>query len=241
MSDINYVSFPDVTNAAQAGLLAMGGDLSVDTLVSAYKQGIFPWFSDEQPILWWSPDPRMVLVPNEVKVSRSLAKKIRQQRFTVSCNQRFKEVITSCALRGQASNSDANHSDTWITQSMTEAYISLHKQGYAHSIEVWQAGQLVGGLYGLALGEVFFGESMFSRATDASKFALANLCAWLRLNAYQLIDCQVSSSHLQSLGAKEITRQTFLESLDNIDIHQTSHNFGKDISQLPTESVINKA
>lgn len=245
MSKLNFISFPAVNNADQDGLLAMGGDLSVDTLVSAYSQGIFPWFNDEQPILWWSPDPRMVLIPSEIKISRSLAKKIRQQRFTVSANQNFEQVITNCALRGQsAANPDDvdkdTWEDTWITQSMSDAYIALHKKGYAHSIEVWDKDRLVGGLYGLALGNVFFGESMFSIATDASKIALVALCCWLKKNNYELIDCQVSSDHLLSLGAKEIPRQLFLDTLKDIDIQKTSTYFAQDISQLYTESVINK-
>ena len=241
MSKLNYVSFPAVSNADQDGLLAMGGDLSVDTIVSAYSQGIFPWFNNDQPILWWSPDPRMVLVPSEIKISRSLAKKIRQQCFSVTCNQNFEQVIKNCALRSQKSNAVSNNeSDTWITESMAEAYNALHSQGYAHSIEVWDHDQLVGGLYGLALRDVFFGESMFSVSSDASKVALATLCCWLKQNDFQLIDCQVSSDHLTSLGAKEITRKQFLESIKNINIQQTSINFGKDISQLGPESVINK-
>jgi leucyl/phenylalanyl-tRNA---protein transferase len=241
MTNINYISFPAVCNADQDGLLAMGGNLTVDTLVSAYRQGIFPWFNHDQPILWWSPDPRMVLIPGEIKVSRSLAKIIRQKRFRVSCNQNFKQVIRNCALRGQDSTIDNSfESDTWITQSMVKAYNALHCQGYAHSIEVWDGDQLVGGLYGLAMGQVFFGESMFSIVNDASKVALATLCCWLKQHDYQLIDCQVSSEHLLSLGAKKITRAQFMEYLSNINIQQKSINFGKDISQLSTESVINK-
>ncbi|MCL4122396.1 UNVERIFIED_CONTAM: hypothetical protein GTU68_011903 [Idotea baltica] len=209
----------------------MGGDLSVDTLVSAYCQGIFPWFNNDQPILWWSPDPRMVLVP----------KRIRQQRFKVSCNQRFEQVINSCALRGlKSTNELSDNTETWITESMAVAYTALHKQGYAHSVEVWEEDELVGGLYGLALGNVFFGESMFSIATDASKIALATLCCWLRQHDFHLIDCQVSSDHLTSLGAKEVSRELFLDSLKTINIHQPCINFGKDISQLRPESVINK-
>ena len=242
MSKLNYVAFPAVNNADQDGLLAMGGDLSVDTLVSAYSQGIFPWFNNNQPILWWSPDPRMVMVPSEVKISRSLAKKIRQQRFRVSCNTNFEDVIHNCAVRSQNPNTQSDDIEgTWITQSMTKAYIDLHKRGYAHSIEVWDQDRLVGGLYGLALGHIFFGESMFSLVSDASKVGFATLCNWLKLHNYQLIDCQVKSDHLLSLGAKEIPRNSFMDSLKGIDIQQTSNYFGKDISQLSTESVINKA
>ena len=248
LNTINYVPFPAVENADNDGLLAMGGDLSIDTLVSAYSQGIFPWFNHGQPVLWWSPDPRLVLYPNKIKVSRSLKKKLRQQRFRVSCNQAFEQVITSCALRGQTiNNSKHNKSveesepeNTWITQSMSHAYTALNSNGYAHSIEVWdEDGRLVGGLYGLALGEVFFGESMFSLVADASKIALSNLCAWLKINNYKIIDCQVTSDHLLSLGAEEIRRSDFLPYLNNINIHQRSKEFAQDISQLPINSVIN--
>jgi len=188
----NYVAFPNVNNANSDGLLASGGDLSVDTLISAYTQGIFPWFNDNQPILWWSPDPRLVLFPQDVKISKSLRKTIRQNRVELRCNTEFEEVLKGCALRGAQSKSEASEG-TWITQSMHKAYLELHKQGYAHSIEVWQDQQLVGGLYGLALGPVFFGESMFSRISNASKVALVGLSRHLINNGIDIIDCQVAS------------------------------------------------
>lgn len=217
---LNFQPFPALENADDDGLLAMGGDLSVNTLVSAYAQGVFPWFNPGQPILWWSPDPRLVLYPEQVKVSRSLKKSLRN-KFTVTCNQAFEQVISGCALRGQA------HSDepTWITDSMYEAYFSLHQQHYAHSIEVWHGESLVGGLYGVCLGKVFFGESMFSRMPDASKTALVYLCQHLINQQFKLIDCQVASDHLLSLGAVEIPRNEFVNSLVNIDINQASPDF----------------
>ena len=244
MNEIQFINFPAVTNADEDGLLAMGGDLTVDTLVSAYSQGIFPWFNQGQPTLWWSPDPRLVLFPHEVKVSRSLAKRIRQQQYQVTANQAFNDVIESCAYRGQnlksVNESNTEIEDTCITYSMKGAYTALHKLGYAHSIEVWEQDNLVGGLYGLSLGDVFFGESMFSVATDSSKVALATLCAWLKTHGWRIIDCQVSSPHLLSLGAREIQRTDFLQYLSAIDIDKTSKSFAKDITQCSIDSVINK-
>lgn len=249
MSKINFIRFPDLNNANQDGLLATGGDLSVDTLVSAYSQGIFPWFNQNQPILWWSPNPRLVLFPNEVKISRSLAKCLRKKHYKVTVNKAFEEIIENCASRCQKPAQRPSHradfvqaiEETWITQSMQEAYIALHQQSYAHSIEVWQQDTLVGGLYGLALGKVFFGESMFSSATDASKVALASLCTWLRAHNWKVIDCQVSSSHLLSLGAREIARSEFISYLQDIDIHQTASSFAQEITQYAPDSVINKS
>jgi len=234
---VNFVAFPDVINANEDGLLAMGGDLSVDTLVSAYGQGIFPWFNQDQPILWWSPDPRLVLYPERVKVSRSLAKTIRSSKYRVSCNTQFERVIKGCALRG-STQAHTTPADTWITDSMSSAYLELHRLGYAHSIEVWQENTLVGGLYGVALGQVFFGESMFSSASDASKVALVALCTWLKHLNFSVIDCQVASEHLISLGAEEITRSAFLEVLDGVNIEHTQTNFAVDFEQLSLENAI---
>jgi len=234
---VNFVTFPTVSNANEDGLLAMGGDLSMDTLVSAYAHGIFPWFNDDQPILWWSPDPRLVLYPTHVKISRSLRKTIRQGKFTVSCNTQFERVITGCALRGSPSPF-VPAADTWITESMHKAYLDLHKQGYAHSIEVWQDTQLVGGLYGVTLGTVFFGESMFSSVSDASKVALVALCHWLDLKGFELIDCQVASEHLFSLGAQEIPRRNFLSCLANVDIERPNTTFSDEFEQVCLENAI---
>ncbi len=204
-------SFPDVNHALQEpdGLLAAGGDLSPARLLRAYRMGIFPWFSDGQPILWWSPDPRMVLFPEELKVSRSLAKILRQQRFKITLDTNLDAVIRQCA----APRRDAK--GTWITGDMISAYNQLNQLGYAHSVEAWQDDQLVGGLYGVALGKVFFGESMFSHVSNASKVAFVHLVKVLIEKSFQLVDCQVETAHLGSLGARNISRQQFIGILDN--------------------------
>ncbi len=200
-------SFPDVDQAMREpdGLLAAGGDLSPARLLKAYRLGIFPWFSDGQPILWWSPDPRMVLFPEELKISRSLAKVIRQERFKITLDRNLDAVIRACA------EPRADERGTWITEDMIDAYNKLHQLGYAHSVEAWQDDRLVGGLYGIALGQVFFGESMFSRVSNASKVAFAHLAKVLHEKSFQLIDCQVETAHLASLGARNIPRQQFIE------------------------------
>ena len=224
---IDFVRFPDLIDANQDGLLAHGGDLTPDTLVSAYAQGIFPWFNHDQPILWWSPDPRLVLYPQDFKTSKSLQKTIRAQKFTFSCDREFSQVVSACALRGLTEHADESI-DTWIGVSMQQAYQHLHQAGYAHSIEVWQQKKLVGGLYGVALGKVFFGESMFSRVNDASKLALRALCDHLSKNNFKIIDCQVASDHLFSLGAQEIPRADFVQILSNIDIQQAPRDFANE-------------
>ena len=236
---VQLVRFPPVSNATEDGLLAMGGDLSVDTLVSAYSQGIFPWFNEDQPVLWWSPDPRMVLFPSDVKISRSLRKTMRKNQFTVTCNMAFEQVIEACALRG-VTGEFRNAAPTWITTSMHEAYIELHKNHYAHSIEVWLDKELVGGLYGVVLGQVFFGESMFSRVNDASKIALVKLCQWLQHLQFSIIDCQVASDHLYTLGAIEIPRDNFLNHLKNIDIREKSTNFSTGFAHFLRDNDIYK-
>ena len=199
--------FPDPKFARKDGLLALGGDLSVARLSLAYKTGIFPWFAKDDPILWWSPDPRMVLVPSEFKVSKSLKKVIKSGQFRVSFNVAFKEVITKC------SNVKRNQQEgTWITSEMLDSYCKLHEQGMAKSVEIWQDQELVGGLYGVDLPDkkVFCGESMFSEVSNASKVALYALCEFFADQNYALIDCQVYNDHLASLGAKEIPRSEFL-------------------------------
>ena len=235
---IEFVPFPAVTNATEDGLLAMGGDLNSNTIVSAYVQGIFPWYSDDQPILWWSPNPRMVLFPDDIKVSRSLTKTLKRNNLRVTCNQDFDAVIKACALRGNQNPSIANEG-TWITDGMYSAYLALHQQHYAHSIEVWQENQLVGGLYGLALGRSFFGESMFSRVNDASKVGLVTLCRYLSAANYRVIDCQVASDHLFSLGAIEIEGNQFLSFIADADISKPNVNFSKSFKQLCPDDVIN--
>jgi leucyl/phenylalanyl-tRNA--protein transferase len=193
------------------GLLAAGADLSPPRLVDAYRHGIFPWYSEGQPILWWSPNPRMVLYADEFRVSRSLAKRVRRRDFDVRIDTAFDAVIGACAEipRGQGGG-------TWITEAMIDAYRRLHRLGYAHSVEAWRGDELAGGLYGLALGRMFFGESMFARQTDASKVALAALVALLRLRDVPLIDCQQETRHLASLGARPIPRARFARHLDEL-------------------------
>ena len=199
-------SFPPVEQALTEppGLLAAGGDLSPARLLAAYRRGIFPWFSQEQPILWWSPDPRTVLFPQEMNVSRSLAKSSRNKGFTVRVNSDFAAVLEGCA--------DARYRSegTWITHAMQQAYLALHQLGYAHSVEIRLNDQLVGGLYGVRLGGVFFGDSMFSRVTDASQVALKALCEGLFPDPVAMIDCQMATPHLSSLGARSISRTDFL-------------------------------
>jgi leucyl/phenylalanyl-tRNA---protein transferase len=186
-----------------AGLLAAGGNLSAARLLAAYRQGIFPWYSPGQPVLWWSPDPRAVLFPQEFHCSRSLARTIRAARFECAVDGTFEAVIDACAAPRQRSTG------TWITSEMRAAYCDLHRLGFAHSIEVYEAGKLVGGLYGVFMGRVFFGESMFSRERDASKVALAHLVGLASVNGIDVIDCQVASRHLESLGARTIPRREF--------------------------------
>ena len=188
------------------GLLAVGGDLSSTRLLEAYRKGIFPWYEEGQPILWWSPDPRAVLFTNKLKVSRSLAKSLRNKSYTISINQAFAQVIRACAEPRE------NASGTWITNNMQSAYMKLHQQGHAHSIEVWDNNkQLIGGLYGILLDKVFCGESMFTRQRDMSKIALISLAEWLNNKHIELIDCQLPNPHLTSLGAESISRASFAE------------------------------
>ena len=198
-------AFPPTQKALKDpnGLLAVGGCLSTTRLLNAYRHGIFPWYSDDEPILWWSPDPRLVLFPEQLNVSQSLRKTLKKQKYTVTIDQAFTQVIRACAQPRQA------ESGTWITDDIENAYSALHKLGVAHSAEAWLDGVLVGGLYGVAIGQVFFGESMFHTATDASKVAFATLVAKLKSWDYKLIDCQVHSTHLASLGAVEIDRTEF--------------------------------
>jgi leucyl/phenylalanyl-tRNA--protein transferase len=204
-------TFPPVTQALTDpdGLLCAGGDLSPERILAAYRRGIFPWFGEGQPILWWSPDPRMVLFPGELKVSRSLAKSLRNRGYEVTFDTRFDDVIARCADSGTR-----GAEGTWISPEMHRAYVELHQRGHAHSVEVWLEGRLVGGLYGLKLGRVFFGESMFSTATDASKVALCHLVQTsLDRDALDLIDCQVANPHLFTLGARLVPRAEFISRL----------------------------
>jgi leucyl/phenylalanyl-tRNA---protein transferase len=200
------IEFPDVTEATSDGLLAVGGDLSSERLLHAYKNGIFPWFEDEEPILWWSPDPRFVLFPEELKVSKSMKQVLKKQTFSVTTNKAFEAVIRNCAKmkrKGQRG--------TWITDEMVRSYIMLHKIGYAKSVEVWKNDELVGGLYGIDLGNgVFCGESMFAKESNASK---VGLIVFVQNLNYKLVDCQLHTNHLESLGARPISRSEFLKYL----------------------------
>lgn len=206
----DHVEFPDVELALDEpdGLLAAGGALTPDWLLTAYRRGIFPWYSDGQPILWWSPNPRMVLFPEEIRIRRSLAKRLRNAGFDVTLDRDFAAVIKACAT------SRAYREGTWITADMQSAYLTLHDLGYAHSVEVWHQHSLVGGLYGVALGNIFFGESMFSRESDASKVALVHLARHLQARGGGLIDCQMHTEHLARMGARDIARRDFIDYLD---------------------------
>lgn len=203
-------NFPPVEQALiqPDGLLCFGGDLASERLIAAYQRGIFPWYSAGQPIMWWSPSPRCVIYPEEHTISRSLRKTCRNSNYKFSMNQDFEGVIHACA----EPRSDGE--GTWITPEMRAAYNQLHKQGYAHSAEIWRGNELVGGLYGLAIGRIFFGESMFSRESNTSKMAMACLVKRLHHHGFTLIDCQVSSPHLFTLGAREIQRKQFIHELD---------------------------
>jgi len=218
--------FPPVEKYLPEGIVAVGGDLSPQRLISAYTQGIFPWFNDDEPVIWWSPDPRMVLFPEELKVSKSMAKLLKKQAFTITYNQAFREVITQCS---QVPRDDQD--GTWITSDMINSYCELNQLGYAMSVEVWQDEKLVGGLYGIDLGnslahqesdssasnnsksKAFCGESMFSLVSNASKYAFISLVQKLQAENYQLIDCQLHTEHLESLGAREVSREEFLSYL----------------------------
>lgn len=199
--------FPPLARALKEpnGLLAAGGDLSPTRMLAAYRRGIFPWFAAGDPILWWSPDPRMVLAPSDLKISRSLSKTLRNADYEVRLDTAFGEVIRACAVAPRD-----GQTGTWITPEMEAAYIELHRLGHAHSVETWVNGQLAGGLYGIAIGHAFYGESMFARARDASKIALAHLCAYLKHRNFGIIDCQMETTHLASLGAQAIPRTEFV-------------------------------
>ena len=204
----HQLEFPPAWLARSDGLLCIGGDLSCDRLLLAYQNGIFPWFSKNEPILWWSPDPRLVLFPSRIKISRSLGKKIKKNRFHITIDQAFEQIIQACAR-------PRKHPDegTWLVDEMMTAYIALYKKGYAHSVEAWHQDRLVGGLYGVSLGCSFFGESMFSLEPDASKVALVALARHLDAHGFDIIDCQVTTDHLSQMGAVEISRHRFLDIL----------------------------
>ncbi|MDX1403818.1 MAG: leucyl/phenylalanyl-tRNA--protein transferase [Woeseiaceae bacterium] len=220
-------AFPDIESAFEIpnGLLAAGGDLSQERLLYAYRHAIFPWYDHGQPILWWSPDPRCILRPQEFHVSRRMRRWLRQSDYEVSFNAAFPEVISACAQRR------VGQPGTWITGEMKQAFNKLHAGGWAHSIEVWQRGELVGGLYGLAIGRAFFGESMFSGKTGASKTAMLALCKQMLLHDFPLLDCQVESPHLMSLGATLVPRQRFAA-----ELRVACHN-AKPFAEWPAERI----
>lgn len=215
----NGLYFPDPREQDDEGLIACGGDLSPERLIFAYSVGIFPWYDPEDPILWWSPNPRLVLFPQELKVARSMRPYFNQQKFSFSINKSFRKVMLSCA----AADRKQQEGGTWIGKDIIEAYAELHKMGYAHSVEVWDvSGNLVGGLYGIAIGKVFFGESMFSEVSNASKFGFISLVRKLAEWGFELIDCQQETKHLASLGARAVSRNDFMEMLEKWTIEQAS-------------------
>ena len=215
--------FPPVDEASYEGVLAIGGDLSTERLLLAYRNGIFPWFNEDEPILWWSPPERMVVVPSIYKVSKSIRNLLNQNKFQVTFNQNFKEVIYNCQ------QIDRKEQDgTWISQDIIDSYSRLHEIGVAKSLEVWQNDKLVGGLYGVDLGHVFCGESMFSQVPNASKIAFVALINYLKENNYKLLDCQVHNDHLEKLGAIEISRETFMNILNSAAINFSSSNQPRD-------------
>lgn len=209
--------FPNPNQAATDpdGLLAVGGNLQPDTLLSAYNQGIFPWYNQNDPIMWWSPSERCVIRPQHLHISRSLQKHIAKGQFTMTLDRDFPQVIRACANR-------ENGDETWITSEMIEAYEHLHQLGHAHSLEVWEGDSLIGGIYGLAIGHVFCGESMFSRGTNGSKIALVYLCQHMIKKGFELLDCQLVNQHLLTMGAESIPRKSFLSILNNNRDHRVS-------------------
>lgn len=213
--DTPETQFPSPDTASEEGLVAVGGDITTVRVLSAYRQGIFPWYSEDQPVLWWSPEPRAILYPDRIKISRSLKKTLRKKGFQVTADQAFSEVIEACA--GPRIQSPGG--GTWITDEMKQTYTHLHQLGYGHSIEIWRAEKLVGGLYGLSLGSAFFGESMFSHTPDASKIALVHLAKYALNNGIAFIDCQLPTEHLTSMGAVNISRKEYLSILQEAIKH----------------------
>jgi leucyl/phenylalanyl-tRNA--protein transferase len=205
-------SFPPLAQALQEpnGLLAAGGDLTPGRILAAYRQGIFPWFMPGEPILWWSPNPRMVLFPSELHLHRSLVKVLRNKPYQITFDTAFREVMAGCAAPRGA------ETGTWISDEMVQAYVALHEAGFAHSFECWMEGELVGGLYGMAIGKMFYGESMFARRADASKIAFAHAVQWLDAQGFGLIDCQMYTEHLARFGAREVSRTEFMQQLNQL-------------------------
>jgi len=226
------LSFPPPELANEDGILAVGGDLSTDRLLLAYSIGLFPWFNPEDPILWWSPDPRFVLYPQNLKVSKSMRPYFNQKKFTVTFDTQFEKVMTACQQqyrKGQVGG-------TWITDEMIDSYTALNKMGFAHSVEVWQGEELVGGLYGISLGKIFFGESMFAKVSNASKFGFISLVQKLKELDFWLIDCQQRTQHLESLGGEFISRKEFLSFMEKNKFEKTKQgNWGEFFSKNGTD------
>lgn len=215
LSDHHY-EFPPQHLAEPEGVLAVGGDLTPERLLKAYSIGIFPWYNPGEPILWWCPDPRFVLFPDKLKVSKSMRPYFNQKKYKVTFDQHFESIMRACGAQKRP-----GQKGTWITSEMLEGYTRLHQLGYAHSVEVWEEENLVGGLYGLSLGKVFFGESMFTKATNASKFGFITLVRELQKRNFWLIDCQQETKHLSSLGAESISRESFLDTLERNEKNNT--------------------
>ena len=203
------IEFPPPQLASKHGLLAVGGDLSQKRLLLAYRMGIFPWYSDDEPVMWWSPDPRLVLYPREIKISKTLKKILRKNEFQVTLDLAFRDVIQHCADVRLEKNEG-----TWIVENMMDAYCRLHESGFAHSVEAWHQGELAGGIYGVSLGKCFFGESMFSRISNASSVALVNLVKYLEALSFDMLDCQIPTGHLIRFGARKVPRARFLAQLE---------------------------
>ncbi|MFK7772464.1 MAG: leucyl/phenylalanyl-tRNA--protein transferase [Saprospiraceae bacterium] len=217
------LSFPPADLANEDGILAVGGDLSTDRLLLAYSMGLFPWFNPEDPILWWSPDPRFILYPQNLKVSKSMRPYFNQKKFTVTFDTQFEKVMAAC----QQQYRKGQGGGTWITDEMIDSYTELNRMGFAHSVEVWQGEELVGGLYGISLGKIFFGESMFAKASNASKFGFITLVQKLKELDFWLIDCQQRTQHLESLGGEFIDRKDFISFMEKNKIQETTQgNWG---------------
>lgn len=227
------LSFPHPELANEDGIVAVGGDLSVERLLLAYENGLFPWFNPGDPILWWSPDPRFVLFPAELKIAKSMRSYFNQRKFEVTFDQSFEAVIRGCKNQYR----EGQGGGTWISEEMVKAYCNLHKEGFAHSVEVWQGDELVGGLYGIGLGKVFFGESMFSTENNASKLGFITLVRMLEDRGFELIDCQQETQHLRSLGGQRIKRSDFLDLLKKNKKEKTMIGNWQNIVDDPFENV----